>query len=50
MKCFIKPKNGYTSLHDVAMVIREKYVYNYNNAKMFGQGSLFHSLNSKRKK
>ena len=35
---------GYTSLHDIAMVLREENVYSYNNAKMFGQGDLSHSL------
>ena len=25
-------------------IIKKEYVYSYNNAKMFGQGSLFHSL------
>ena len=50
MKIFIKPKNIniyiyiYTALHDVAMVIREENVLSYDNAKMFGQGCLFHNL------
>ena len=35
---------GYTSLHDIVMVLREENVYSYNNAKMFGQGDLSHSL------
>ena len=35
---------SYTSLHDIAMVLREENVYIYNNAKMFGQGDLSHSL------
>ena len=35
---------GYTSLHDIAMLLREENVYSYNNAKMFGQGDLSHSL------
>ena len=35
---------GYTSIHDIAMVLREENVYSYDNAKMFGQGDLSHSL------
>ena len=35
---------GYTFLHNIAMVLREENVYSYNNAKMFGQGDLSHSL------
>ena len=27
---------GYTSIHDIAMVLREENVYSYDNAKMFG--------------
>ena len=29
---------------DVAMVIREENISSYDNAKMFGQGGLFHYL------
>ena len=32
------------ALHDVVMVIREEHVPSYDNAKMFGQGCLFHNL------
>ena len=35
---------GYTFLHDIAMLLREENVYSYDNAKMFGQGDLSHSL------
>ena len=35
---------GYTSIHDIAMVLREENVYSYDNATMFGQGDLSHSL------
>ena len=45
MKIFIKPKSlVYTSLHDVTMVIREENVSSNDNAKMLGQGGLFHNL------
>ena len=27
---------GYTSIYDIAMVLREENVYSYDNAKMFG--------------
>ena len=35
---------GYTSLHDIAVVLRGENVYSYNNEKLFGQGDLSHSL------
>ena len=41
---------GYTSIHDIAMVQREENVYSYDNATMFGQGDLSHSLYCKQKK
>ena len=45
MKIFLLSLNvGYTFLHNIAMVLREENVYSYNNAKMFGQGNLSHSL------
>ena len=37
-------KVRYTSLHDVAMVIRKENISSNDNAKMFGQGCLFYSL------
>ena len=37
-------KVGYISLHDLAMVIQEEKVSSNDNAKMFGQGGLFHNL------
>ena len=35
---------GYTSINDIAMVLREENVYSYDNATMFGQGDLSHSF------
>ena len=35
---------GYTSIHDIAMVLREEHVYSYDNVRIFGQGDLSHSL------
>ena len=37
---------GYTSIHDIAMVLREENVYtcSYDNATIFCQGDLSHSL------